>query len=255
MRPNRGLPFLVILFCLAVVVLADEPPRSGRAAVVAAPGAAASSALQAAKPASETELLLPQMDVSQWEAANGLTTFWEKDPFRGRVARLDSRIEEKQAMAWEAVWRKNPRAKPPKPVFAEPPYYSSVGGNHGVILDSVLFAVEPGQDYKLTAEVKGTAGAYVWVKGFRKHPKRDMLLDSYQTRLDATRLDPDEWRTIAIGLNPTARSPHTEFMKVRLYAFWPVGITYFANVRLEKITPEEMAALVEERNHAPRVDE
>ena len=240
----------------AAICFAAEPQGSAdkKGAVIAAPGASA-SAIQIAKPASETELLLPKMDSSQWEAANGLTTFWEKDPFRGRVARLDTRLEEKQTMAWEAVWRKNPAARPPKPIYAKPPYYSSVGGNHGVLLDSVLFAVEPGQDYKLTAEVKGTAGAYVWIKGFRKHPKRDMLLDSYQTRLDATRLSADEWQTLTIGFNPTARSPQTEFMKVRLYAFWPVGVTYFANVRLEKITPEEMATLVEERNNAPRVDE
>ncbi len=239
---------------LSAACLAAEPQKSGRPAAVAQPGAAAST-IQPARPASETDLLLPKMDASQWEAANGLTTFWEKDPFRGRVARLDTRLEEKQTMAWEAVWRKNPAARPPKPIYAKPPYYSSVGGNHGVLLDSVLFAVEPGQDYKLTAEVRGTAGAYVWVKGFRKHPKRDMLVDSYQTRLDATRLSADEWQTFTIGFNPTARSPHTTLMKVRLYAFWPVGVTYFANVRLEKITPEEMAALVEERSNAPRADE
>ena len=244
-------PFLLFLLLYSALLPGEEPSKS-TAPALAAPGAKAST-VAVAKPASEKSLLLPKMAETQWEKANGLTTFWEKDPFRGRIARLDSRIEARQAMAWEETLRRNPSAaaRPPKPMLAKAPYYSAIGGDHGVLLDSVLFAVEPGQDYRLTVDVRGTAGAYVWIKGFRRHPKRDMLLDCYQTRLDATRPSPEEWRTISIGFNPTAKSPATTLMKVRLYAFWPVGVVYFANVRLEKITSEEMAELVKERENAP----
>jgi len=254
-HPNMRYLHLIILLLLPLAITgAEAVAAKPKPATLAAPGAKAST-IVVAKPASESSLLQPKMAEAQWEKANGLTTFWEKDPFYGRIAKLDSRVEAAQSMAWEETLRKNPAAvsRPPKPIFAKPPYYSAIGGDHGVLLDSVLFEVVPGQDYRLTADVMGTAGAYVWIKGFRKHPKRDMLLDSYQTRLDATRLSPNEWRTISIGFNPTAKSPATTLMKVRLYAFWPIGVTYFANIRIEKITPEEMAELVKARENAPPI--
>ncbi len=201
--------------------------------------------------------LLPNGDFSNgaltpehWERADGLVTFWEKDFQRGRVAKLDSRIESKQAAEWAKTFKKNPAAAPPKPILAKPPYYSAIGGLEGTMLDSDLIDVEPGQNYKLTVDVKGDSKPFVWIKGFRKHPKRDMLIDSYQTRMHAYPLSKNEWKTFSIGFNPTAKMPSTTKMKVRFYVYWPVGICYFSNVRIEKITPQEMKRLEKERETA-----
>ncbi|WP_302453860.1 hypothetical protein [Victivallis vadensis] len=36
-------------------------------------------------------------------------------------------------------------------------------------------------------------------------------------------------------------------MKVRIYAYWPAGVYWFDNVRLEEITPAEAAELRRKR--------
>ena len=182
-----------------------------------------------------------------WERADGLTSFWITEKGRGRILKLDSRPERKQVLAYQAERKKNPSAPPPKPILAKAPYYSSIGGNEGVMIDSDLIPVKPGQNYKLTVDARGNSKPFVWIKGFRKHPKRDVLIDSYQTRLHAYPLSEKEWRTFSIGFNPTAKSPHTQLMKVRVYVYWPAGVCCFDKIRLEEISGDEMKKLVKER--------
>ena len=115
------------------------------------------------------------------------------------------------------------------------------------MIDSELIPVKPGQNYKLTVDARGNSKPFVWIKGFRRHPKRNVLIDSYQTRLHAYPLSENEWRTFSIGFNPTAKSPHTTLMKVRVYVYWPSGVCYFDNIRLEEISEKEMESLVKKR--------
>ena len=183
----------------------------------------------------------------KWERPNGLTTFVVREEGRGNVIKMDSRLDRQQVLDFQKELKSNADATPPAPVLAKAPFYSSIGGNEGVQYDSELIAVKPGQNYKLTIDAKGDSKPFVWIKGFRRHPRRDVLIDSYQTRLHAYPLDKAEWRTFSIGFNPTAKSPHTEFIKVRLYVYWPVGICHFDNVRIEEITEEEMQSLVKRR--------
>ena len=116
------------------------------------------------------------------------------------------------------------------------------------MLDSELMDCKPGQDYKLTVDFRGDGKPFVWIKGFLEHPTRKVLVDGYQTRLEPLRPSKTEWRTFSIGFNPTAKSPRITKMKVRLYAYWPNGLYYFDNVRVEAITPAEMAELVAHRS-------
>ena len=172
---------------------------------------------------------------TQWEKPNGLTTFVVQEKGRGQIIKLDSRPEQKQVLAYLELLKKNPDAAPPEPVFAKAPFYSAIGGNEGVPFDSALIPVTPGKSYRLTVDARGNSKPFVWIKGFRKHPRRDMLVDSYQTRLHAYPLSESEWQTFSITFNPTEKSPNTEFIKVRLYLYWPVGVCFFDNIRIEEI--------------------
>ena len=183
-----------------------------------------------------------------WERPNGLTTFMVQEDGRGNVMKLDSRLDRQQVLDFLKELKNNPDATPPAPVLAKAPFYTSIGGNEGVQFDSTLIPVKPGQDYKLTIDAKGNSKPFVWIKGFRKHPRRDMLIDSYQTRLHAGPLDENKWQTFSIGFNPTAKSPNTELIKVRIYVYWPVGVCYFDNVRIEEISKEEMQELIKQRS-------
>jgi hypothetical protein len=189
-----------------------------------------------------------ETDAAHWERADGLTSFFETEEGRGRIVKLDSLVDRDQALEWAKAFKADPTLKPPakKPIAAAS--YGSIGGNEGVMLDSELIDCKPGQNYMLTVDFKGDGKPFVWIKGFLMHPTRNTLVDGYQTRLEPNAPSKTEWRTFSIGFNPTAKSPKIQKIKVRLYAYWPNGLYYFDNVRVEEITPEEMAKLVEKRS-------
>jgi hypothetical protein len=182
-----------------------------------------------------------------WEAADGLTTFYEMEEGHGRIVRMDTLVDRDQALEWAKAFKADPTLKAPVKKPISPKSYGSIGGNEGVMLDSELIDAKPGQNYKLTADFKGDGKPFIWIKGFLVHPKRQTLVDAYQTRLEPGRPSRIEWRTFSIGFNPTGNPRVTKF-KVRLYSYWPNGLYYFDNIRVEEITPEEMAALVAKRS-------
>lgn len=185
---------------------------------------------------------------AHWERADGLTSFYETEEGRGRIVKLDTLVDREQALDWAKAFKADPTLTPPAKKPIAPTSYGSIGGNEGVMLDSELIGCKPGQDYKLTVDFKGDGKPFAWIKGFLMHPKRGVLVDGYQTRLEPDEPSKTEWRTFSIGFNPTAKSPKIEKIKVRLYAYWPNGLYYFDNVRVEAITPEEMARLVDKRS-------
>ena len=183
-----------------------------------------------------------------WERADGLTTFFEKEDGHGRIVKIDTLVDREQALEWAKEFKKNPALTPPAKKPIAPASYGSIGGNEGVMLDSEFIDCKPGQNYKLTVDFKGDGKPFVWIKGFLWHPKRNDFADGYQTRLEPGTPSKSEWRTFSIGFNPTEKSPKIQKFKVRLYAYWPNGLYYFDNVRVEEIQPEEMATLVEKRS-------
>lgn len=184
---------------------------------------------------------------THWERPNGLTVKFTTEKGRGRVVLMDTQVARKQVLAWLATFAENPDAPVPEKRRLAKSSYGTVGAFEGVALDSMLIDVVPGQNYKLCADVKGDGVPFIWIKAFMQHPRRDMLVDAYQTRLAPKTVSPIQWHTCCIGFNPTARTPKVTKMKVRLYAYWPNGIYYFDNVRIEAITQEEMDALVAQR--------
>ena len=199
------------------------------------------------------ENLLPNGDFddgaatpSFWDAADGLTSFWIMESGRGRILKLDTRPARSQALAWWELRKKDPAAKPPPPEIPKDEL-ASIAGWEGTFIDSGFIPVKPGQNYKLTVDYKGNYKPFVWIKGFMVHPKRNFPVDCYQTRLEPSGGHADAWRTYSIGFNPTAKMPKTDRMKVRVYAYWKPGVYCFDRIRIEEITPEEMAELVKTR--------
>lgn len=182
-----------------------------------------------------------------WERADGLTSFFETEEGHGRIVKMDTQVDRDQALEWAKVFKNDPTLKAPEKKPIAQTSYGTIGGNEGVMLDSEFIDCKPGQNYKLTADFKGDGKPFVWIKGFQWHSKRNEFVDGYQTRLEPSTHSKTEWRTFSIGFNPTGKSPKIQKFKVRLYAYWPNGLYYFDNVRVEEITPEEMVQLVEKR--------
>lgn len=224
MRPERGLAGGVLLLAFQAGVL------------IAADNLIANGSFEAG-----------EVFASHWERPNGLTVEFVVEGGRGRIVRMDTQVERAQVLAWLATFAADPTAPVPEKRRVSQGSFASVGAFEGVALDSDLIDVAPGQNYKLSVDMRGAGPAVAWIKGFMPHPRRDMLVDAYQTRLVADGIQATEWRTFTIGFNPTARTPKVEKMKVRLYAYWPNGLYFFDNVRLEKISQEEMDELVRAR--------
>lgn len=182
-----------------------------------------------------------------WDKDDKLTSFWISEPGRGTILKLDSRVDRNQALAWWDTLKKNPLATPPIPIIPQKPL-QSVGANEGTFIDSDTIPVTPGQNYKLSVDYKGPVQPFVWIKGFMLHPVRNILIDSYQTRLVPDQGDPNTWRSFSIGFNPTARTPRTSIIKVRVYAYWPAAVNYFDNIRIEAISDAEMSELTARRH-------
>ena len=169
----------------------------------------------------------------KWEKVDNLTSFWVMVKGRGRVLKLDSRVDRKQGLAWQKKLKANPLAKAPKAIIPKKKL-AAIGAFEGAVLDSDLIDVELGQTYTLSVDIKGKCGMFVWIKGFMMHPRRKHLTDCYQTRLNPEESSADEWKTFSIDFTPTKRMPKTIKMKVRVYVYWPTGIAYFDNIRIVK---------------------
>jgi len=182
-----------------------------------------------------------------WELADGLTSFYEKEEGHGRIVKMDTQVERQQALAWAKTFKADPSLHPPKKKPISKKSYGTIGAVEGVMLDSELIDAKPGQNYKLTADFKGEGKPFVWIKGFLMHPTRKTLVDGYQTRLEPHSASKTKWQTFSIGFNPTKNPRITKF-KVRLYAYWPNGLYYFDNIRVEEITKEEMEELIAKRS-------
>jgi hypothetical protein len=183
-----------------------------------------------------------------WERANGLTTFFEQEAGRGRIVKMDTQVDRGQALTWAKAFKENPDLPPPTKKPIPKSSYGSIGGNEGVMLDSEFIECKTGQNYKLSADFRGAGKPFVWIKGFQWHPRRKDFVDGYQTRLEPRTASKTEWRNYAIGFNPTRLSPKIKKFKVRLYAYWPNGLYYFDNIRVEEISEEEMALLMKKRS-------
>ncbi len=185
-----------------------------------------------------------------WERANGLTSFYVNEEGRGRIVKMDSKVDRMQALAWMKKFKENPDAVPPKPEYPKNDL-ESIGSQEGVMLDSELIDAKPGQNYRLSVDFKGPSSPIVWIKGFMMHQIRKELADAYQTRLVPDNPEKDSWKTYSIGFNPTARTPNVVKFKVRIYAYWPAGTYYFDNVKVEEISQEEMDELLKKRAQVP----
>jgi hypothetical protein len=190
-----------------------------------------------AQPAS----LLPHGDFEQadprdpgwpagWDRVDGLGVQWTNAPdaAHGKAIRMDTRISE-QAM--QAQWIKMGLTnlwnipKPDKNAIAE---------TYGLSLYSDAIPVKPGQAYRITFDYQGPdGGAKVWVRGW------GMFRGEKQRRWETTvtcHCKNRAWTTCTQDFHPTRARPEVTEMKVMLFAFYPAGVSWFDNIRIEPIT-------------------
>ena len=164
-----------------------------------------------------------------WDRVDGLGVQWTQAPDagHGRAIRMDTRLSE-QTM--QAQWIKTGLTN----IWSIPqPGKNAIAETYGLSLYSAPMPVRPGQAYRITFDFKGHGGgAKVWVRGygmFQGEKRR-----RWETYVDCHGKG-DAWTTQSQVFHPTKFRPDVSEIKVMLFAFYPAGIYWFDNLRIEPV--------------------
>ena len=173
---------------------------------------------------------------AHWDQPDGLGVQWTNAPEagHGKAIRLNTAITEKQ------LNEQCQKTGVEKWIIPNPTG-SPVGENYGLSLYSEPMPVKKGQPYKITYDFKGASGgAKMWVRGYGEFEGEKRR--RWETTVECRVANAKEWTTISQEFFPTKMRDVTE-MKVMLYAFYPSGVYWFDNVKIEPITTEEYELL------------
>ena len=162
-----------------------------------------------------------------WERPDGLGVAWTNAPDgRGRVIRMDTRLSEQTMVA---SWT---RAGLTNDWFIPHAAGNAIGETYGLSYYSVPFMIASGVTYRVSGEIMGHAGAKIWVRGYGLF--RGKLTRRYEQVLNC-KGDGRDWQTWSIAFNPTLHRPEITEMRVMLYAYYPSGVYWFRNLRVEPV--------------------
>ncbi|MEI9998998.1 MAG: hypothetical protein WDO13_07415 [Verrucomicrobiota bacterium] len=169
-----------------------------------------------------------------WDLPDGLAVRWADAPasdtagapLHGKAIRMDTTLSEQAVVASDAKAGLTqwvfPRAGP-----------QPIAETYGLSLYSEAQPVAPGKTYRVSFDYradKGTAGklwfrAYANVNGAKKRV--------YEGTIDCT--GGAGWKTFTGVFHPTKYRPDAAEFKIMLYAFYPPGVAWFDNVKVEAV--------------------
>jgi len=186
-----------------------------------------------------------------WSKIDGLILHWlDRDDGKGKCIMMDTDVEEKQALDWMARIEKGEvTAKDaPKKIASNPnTIYGTIGAWEGVQFYSDFIPVKPKVRYRITVDIKARWGGIFFPKAFVKGyaDMQDAFTDQKRELYRAylalrTETQGKQWETFSRTFNPTLRDPKqrdpnvkipdVKFIRVMLYAYWPLGKYYWDNV-------------------------
>jgi hypothetical protein len=164
-----------------------------------------------------------------WDRVDGLGVQWTRAPEagHGKAIRMDTTISEK---AMQDQWVKTGLTD----IWNIPkPSNGAIAETYGLSLYSDSIPVTPGQAYRITFDYKGAdGGAKVWVRGW------GLIQGQKRRRWEtyvACHSQGGGWTTCSQVFHPTKSRPDVTEMKVMLFAFYPAGVYWFDNVRIEPV--------------------
>ncbi|HTV42406.1 MAG TPA: hypothetical protein VMF08_17695 [Candidatus Sulfotelmatobacter sp.] len=164
-----------------------------------------------------------------WDRVDGLGVQWTQAPdaAHGRAIRMDTSISERDM---QAQWIKTGLTN----IWNIPkPGDNSIAETYGLSLYSAAMPVKPGQAYRITFDFRGPGGgAKVWVRGYGMF--HGEMRRRYETYFSC-KGDSSGWTTCSQIFHPTKFRPEVSEMKVMLFAYYPAGVYWFDNVRIEPV--------------------
>ena len=170
-----------------------------------------------------------------WDRVDGLGVQWVQSTgdSHGRAIRMDTHLSEE---VMQAQWVKTGLTN----IWNIPaPGKNAIAETYGLSLYSAPMPVQPGMAYRITFDFKGRGGAKVWVRGygvFQGERRR-----RWETYVDCMGKG-DGWTTQSQIFHPTKFRKDVTEIKVMLFAFYPPGVYWFDNIRIEPVAEAESSA-------------
>jgi hypothetical protein len=167
-----------------------------------------------------------------WDKPDGLGVQWVQlapeanAKGRGRAIRMDTAVSEK---AMVAQWQKAgiTQWSIPKPAN------SAIAETYGLSFYSDPIPVRPGQAYRVTFDYRGASGgAKLWVRGWGQ--VGGVKRRRWETIVNC-RVNDSGWTTFSQVFHPTKARPDVTEMRVMLFAYYPAGLYWFDNIRIEPV--------------------
>ena len=220
---------IVTVGLFAVAVGAADAPAPTPATATASGGAAAGAMVknggfEVVDPADKEK---PQF----WERLDGLGVQWTNAPAddKGRAAgkaiRMNTAISEKDIDAHRK------KVGLDKWVFPDAAA-NAIAETYGLSYYSDAMPVVKGQKYKVTAWYRGPGGgAKIWVRAYGMF--QGEMRRRYEAQFSCTG-NPNTWTENSMEFTPSKMRDVSE-MKVMLYAYYPPGVYWFDNVKIEPV--------------------
>jgi hypothetical protein len=125
-------------------------------------------------------------------------------------------------------------------------------GSYGVDLSSGQVPVKPGMRYRCTGYTRSTGpNLKVFIRGYatvtrRVHGEQETFEDAIYTMRKDIAASPD-WQPFNLDFEikpaEVAREQHYEikYVRIKLWAYWPVGTCWFDDLRFEEVGPRTAA--------------
>lgn len=208
-----------------------------------------------------------------WQSIDRLVFYWQSDPSmpsRGKVIRIDTDVDQKQAYAWwvKRYIRNASLSDAPQKIATTGPKYDTIAGLDGGFYWSDFIRIKPGRAYKVLIDARGPSSK-VFIRGYDtqvplsfadespavqeifREAKGEPSLDAkgkplkYRLRYRYTTWFPvggsDQWQTYTHDRprHPTGRelTENVRFIRIALYPYWPPGEYWYDNVRVYEVDP------------------
>ncbi|MFW6107105.1 MAG: hypothetical protein ACOC8A_00295 [bacterium] len=187
---------------------------------------------------------------AHWTKVDGLTSHWlDREDGKGKCLMMDTDVDEQQALDWMKKVRSGKataKEAPEKIASTKETIYGTIGAWEGVQIYSDFLPVTPKMRYRLTVDIQGPWGGIFFPKAFVKgYAERSDEFTTQKRELYRmylalrTETKGKEWETFSRTFNPTLRSPDVKWMRVMLYAYWPLGKYYWDNIVLTEEAVED----------------
>jgi len=165
---------------------------------------------------------------AHWDLSDGLAVSWTEAPGQGhgKAIRMDTSLSEQAVVASDA------KAGLTQWVFPKPAA-NAIGETYGLSLYSEALPVEADKTYNVTFDYrsdKGTAGK-LWFRGYGTVNGQKKRL--YEGTIDCA--GTSDWKTFSGVFHPTRYTPNVTEFKIMLFAYYPDGVAWFDNVRVEAV--------------------